>query len=132
MSADWLGQVIQDKEVRRLFEQERLILEATEGICLSLAKQDMQRAELAEALGTSRAHVTQLLSGSRNMTLRTLSDLSHALGQRATIQLEPLRDGEFMGVPVRLLSTSRPRSIAKVVEPEPTGPNVDENTRLAS
>lgn len=132
MSADWLRQVIEDKEVRRLFEQERLILEATEGICLSLAKRDMQRTELADALGTSRAHVTQLLSGSRNMTLRTLSDLAHALGQRATIRLEPLRDGEFIGVPVKMVSSSRPRSIARVMEPKPTSASVDENTRLAS
>ena len=132
MSADWLRQTTEDGQVRRLFEQERLILEATEQICQHMAKLDIQRAELADELGTSRANVTQLLSGSRNMTLRTLSDLAYALGQRATLQFEPLRDGAFIGVPMKLAGSSRPRSIARVTTPDPASESVDEQTKLAS
>ena len=35
--------------------------------------------DLAEAMGRSNAYITQILNGSRNMTLRTLSDIAFAL-----------------------------------------------------
>ena len=47
----------------------------------------MTKADLAKALGQSKAHVTQLLNGGRNMTLRTLSDIAYTMGLRAQVQL---------------------------------------------
>lgn len=78
-------------EARPRTEQERLVLEAIEKVGEAMEEANVSKAELARRLGTSRANVTALLSGRRNMTLRTLADLASALGQRVAITLEPLR-----------------------------------------
>jgi transcriptional regulator with XRE-family HTH domain len=69
----------------RLLAQERLILDATEMIVGLLEDQKISRQELARRLGKSKGYVSQLLSGERNMTLRTLSDLGYVLGKRFSI-----------------------------------------------
>lgn len=77
----------------RLVAQETLIVDATEAICEAMEGQDSEavtRKELARRVGCGKSHVTQLLSGDRNLTLRTLSDLAFALGQRITVGLEPI------------------------------------------
>ena len=89
-AGDFLDRQTASPEARRLYEQERLILWTTEAVAEAMAELGMTRAQLAEALGTSRANVTQLLSGSRNMTLRTLAAVAHACELRAEIRLEPL------------------------------------------
>ena len=91
----WIERQTASPESRRLYEEERLILWATEAVAEAMANQGLTRAQLAEALGTSRPNVTQLLSGSRNMTLRTLAAVAHACGARAAVQLEPLSDWRF-------------------------------------
>src|SRR5205807_5152683 len=64
----------------RLFEQERLIVETSEAIWALMVQRHVQKAELAKNLGRSKAYISQLLNGARNMTLRTLSDIARALG----------------------------------------------------
>ena len=86
----WVKRQTATPEARRLYEEERLILWATEAIAETIEEQGRTRADVAKALGTSRPNVTQLLNGSRNMTLRTLAALAHACGMRADITLEPL------------------------------------------
>jgi len=73
----------------RLLDQERLILHATETIVGLLVEQSVSRRELANRLGKSKGFVSQLLSGERNMTLRTLADLGHALGFRFAVRPVP-------------------------------------------
>jgi len=73
------------------FEAERLILEATELILELMEDENVTRTELAERLGKSKGHVSQLLNGDRNMTLRTLAEISYALGHRIRVNAEPLR-----------------------------------------
>lgn len=80
---------------RRRHEQEHLVLQATEKISEAMEEADVSKADLARMLGTSRANITALLSGSRNMTLRTLADLAYALGRHVEISLEPLHDESF-------------------------------------
>src|SRR5947208_2404592 len=75
-------------ERQHLYAQEGLILSITEEIWTALRARGWQKQDLAKALGCSNAHVTQLLNGSRNMTLKTLSDIAEALNQRITISLE--------------------------------------------
>ena len=81
---DWLAE---SSEQARLFEQETLILDVTEAIWAEMDHQGISKADLAARLGKSRAFVTQVLNGSRNMTLRTLSDIAFALGVRADFTL---------------------------------------------
>jgi transcriptional regulator with XRE-family HTH domain len=72
---------------RRLLRQEELILDATETICMVMSENNISRSELAKRLGKSRAFVTQILSGGRNLTLRTLSDVADALDCRTRITM---------------------------------------------
>lgn len=72
----------QNKEDAKLFAQEEFILDVTEAIWEQLEKQELTQAELATALNQTSAHISQLLNGGRNMTLRTLSDIARALGLR--------------------------------------------------
>jgi transcriptional regulator with XRE-family HTH domain len=67
-------------DYEQLLAQERLILDATEAVVVLLQEQNVSRQELARRIGKSKGFVSQLLSGERNMTLRTLADLGHALG----------------------------------------------------
>jgi predicted nucleotidyltransferase/DNA-binding XRE family transcriptional regulator len=84
-------------EALRGHEQERLVLEATDRISEAMEEAGISKADLARMLGTSRAHVSTLLSGERNMTLRTLADLAYVLGRRVEISLEPLPSSTAAG-----------------------------------
>lgn len=81
---------ISDPNRRRLLEQERLILDATEHIYRLLEEQGLTKADLAQKLGKTPSHVTKVLYGDRNMTLRTLADFLFALGYTARITVEPI------------------------------------------
>lgn len=72
---------------RKLFAKETLILEVTEAIWEAMKQRGYTKAKLAEALGTSKANVTQLLDGSRNMTLSTLSDIAFVLELKAKVRI---------------------------------------------
>lgn len=69
----------EDPDANRLFVQERTIIELTELICREMSKQNVSRGELAGRIGKSKSQVTQMLSGSRNLTIRSLSDILCAL-----------------------------------------------------
>ncbi|MEX2148968.1 MAG: helix-turn-helix transcriptional regulator [Steroidobacteraceae bacterium] len=71
----------------RTYAQEALIVDVAEEIWATLDKVGMSKAQLAEKLGRSKAFVTQVLNGTRNMTLRTLADISFALGVNVCMRL---------------------------------------------
>ena len=73
---EWVNE---SDEHQKLVAQERLILEVTESIHEQMQAMGVNRTQLAERLGKSKAYISQLLSGSRNMTLRSLADISFAL-----------------------------------------------------
>lgn len=78
---DFLDQWAQPDHSRaRLAAQEALIAGTTEALWALLAAQGISKSELAERMGTTKGYVSQALSGSRNMTLRTLSDICFAIG----------------------------------------------------
>ena len=103
----WIKRQTESPEARRRYEEERLILWTTEAIWKAMDDQGLTRAELAERLGTSRANITQLLSGTRNMTLRSLAALSHACRLRADVHLKELSESEFTEVDDCTVSVSR-------------------------
>ncbi len=89
-------QFLEVPEHRRLYEQERLLVEVTELLTQVMEKKGMSRAQLAHKLGKSKAFVTQVLRGNHNMTLRTLADLfgamEHQLFVQAVLRAEELSD----------------------------------------
>jgi transcriptional regulator with XRE-family HTH domain len=71
------------------YSLERLLLDVNEQICSLMSKQDISRAQLADRLKVSRAWITKLLRGNRNITLKSLVDVAHELGYRADLKLVP-------------------------------------------
>lgn len=65
-----------------LWNQDEAILDTTELICRLMKEQGVTRAELAKRLGTTKGNVTQMLDGSRNLTIRTVSDVLSHLGHK--------------------------------------------------
>ena len=80
------AQLTSTPQGRRLFEQEFLLLSATELICELMDEKNVSRAGLAARIGKSKAFVTQVLNGKHNMTLRTLADLVWAMDSRVQLQ----------------------------------------------
>jgi len=74
-------------DLKKLYFQEKLILETTEMVLDHMDKNGISKTELAERMGKGKSHITQLLNGSRNMTLRSLSDISCAIGFTPHVQL---------------------------------------------
>jgi transcriptional regulator with XRE-family HTH domain len=107
----WIERQSATPEARREYEQERLVLWATEMICEAMEASGQSKADIARKLGFSRAHITSLLSGGRNMTLRTLADLGWALDQRVSVAFEPLRDGAFISTPMQIVHRVRQKLV---------------------
>ena len=76
---------------------EELILDLTEQIISMMTKLGLTRTELAGRLGVSKAHVTKLLNGNTNITLKTMTVLARSLGCDVTIDLCP-RDIQLIKV----------------------------------
>lgn len=74
-------------EFLRTLRQEELILEVTEVLSKAMEDSGVRKADLATRLNKSRGFVSQLLSGGQNLTLRTISDVSLALGVRPSLKL---------------------------------------------
>jgi len=79
-------------EGRRMYEHERVMLEATEVLCRLMEARRVTSAELARKLGVTPARVSQLLSGSRNLTLSSLAEAFHVLGRSMHVVHGPPTD----------------------------------------
>lgn len=73
----------------RSFAEERLIVATAEAIWEQMERRGVTQAEVAAALGKTKAYVSQVLSGDRNMTLRTLADIAFAIGSQVDVRLRP-------------------------------------------
>jgi len=104
-NADWIARQEDCEDSRREYERERLIVWTLDSLADLLQEEKITKADVARRLGTSRAHVTQIFTGSRNATLATVSDLAWACGKRAIVKFEPLRSGQFISQPTSLVST---------------------------
>ena len=67
------------KANQKLFSRTELIQNVTEDIMIAMEDLNISKSGLAKKIGKSKSYVTQLLSGSRNMTLASLSDLCFEL-----------------------------------------------------
>ncbi len=76
------------EEYHRSSASEELTFDVTEEILIIMEDKGISKKDLADKLGKSKAYISQLLSGSRNMTLRTLSDLCFALGIKPSVDFE--------------------------------------------
>jgi transcriptional regulator with XRE-family HTH domain len=96
-------------ENARLVAQERLITQVTEAIWKEMEDAGVSKTELSSRMGTSKGYISQILSGSRNMTLRTLADICFALNRRADISLiRPQPDG-WISESIAKVTLGRPK-----------------------
>ena len=75
-----IDKLLQTVEGRKAWHQERSIFETTEMLCDLMEREKISRSQLASCLGKTKGYITQLLDGSTNMQLRTISDAFLALG----------------------------------------------------
>ena len=90
MSQTFVQELTSTDEGMKAYQQERLLLEAALLVRHMLKEEGVSKADLAKRIGKSKAYVTQLLDGSVNMTLRTLSDVLNALGYSLRLSSVPL------------------------------------------
>lgn len=88
---DW---VAASPERERVYAQEKLIVDTAEEIWEAMEKREVSKVQLATSLGKSKAFVSQVLTGSRNMTLRTLADIASALGKKVCVRLLDAHESE--------------------------------------
>ena len=86
---DWLDTLAETPEDERLYQEEYLILDASERILQAMEEAGLTQADVAKQLDCSPGHISQLLNGERNMTLRSLADLAWATGCRVEVRLQP-------------------------------------------
>lgn len=86
---DWCAHLATNEEGRRGMEVERLLLEATENLCRLMQHQGVTGRELARRLEVSPSRVSQMLNGTRNLTLSSLAEAFHALGRSLHITHGP-------------------------------------------
>lgn len=101
----------------QLLEQERLIIAATELILELMEAEGVTKSELATRISRTKGYVSQLLSGSRNLTLRTFADLTYALNHRIHLEATPVA----LPINQRAEADERPRG-PKIVATRLAGP----------
>ena len=89
-SFDWIADQVATEEGRRGLDVERLLVEATENLCRLMEREGVTGRELARRLGVSPARVSQMLDGTRNLTLATLAEAFHVLGRSMHVTYGPL------------------------------------------
>lgn len=87
----WINDVLSTPEGARMYERERVLIDTTEAVSALMERMGVSRKDLAVRLGVTAANVTQILGGTRNLTLGTLSDVFVVLGRSLRIEHEPLR-----------------------------------------
>lgn len=72
------------------YDVQGTMLQFTEALFSAMEQREMNKTDLADKLGKSKAFVTKVLRGDANPTLRTLISLCRALGQRLELRLTPV------------------------------------------
>ncbi|HFI1903244.1 TPA: helix-turn-helix domain-containing protein [Enterobacter roggenkampii] len=93
------------EEHKRLYAAEELTFNVTEDILIQMEDRGVSKSDLAEKLGKTKAYISQLLSGSRNMTLRTLADICFALDIKPTVCFEEEATTSIESKPILLKET---------------------------
>ena len=78
-----------EREDAQGLRQEELLIEITEVLARALRSSGITEPELAARLGTTTASVSQIMSGGRSLTLRTLANVAEAIGCRVQVNLVP-------------------------------------------
>lgn len=94
----WLAEYETDFERDPEYVAERLAIRFTEQISGLLIREDMTRADLAEAMGVTRAYVSKVFNAAPNLTLRSIANVALAMNAKVTISVES-RNREMVAAP---------------------------------
>ena len=81
-----------DKNLKKLYLEERLILRVTNVISGCMEEQNVKKVDLAERVGCSKGYITQILDGTANLTLKTISNVLFELGSTLTVKAVPIKE----------------------------------------
>ena len=70
-----------------------LVRAVVDEVAWFMSEHKISRADLAQSMGVSPGRVSQILSGDENLTLRTLSSVTSALGAEFEVNLHAV-DGQ--------------------------------------
>jgi transcriptional regulator with XRE-family HTH domain len=83
---------IDGQEREAIFAEEALVVDAQVFLHTLMDEKGVSRADLARAMGISRARVTQLFSDEcKNFTIRLFARAAHALGERVELDCDHFR-----------------------------------------
>ena len=88
MSVNELLNMFEEAENTADYQFESAVVDLTEAICEIMEAKGISRADLARQLGKSRAWVTKVLRGDRNLTLKTIVEILWELGYKASVRTE--------------------------------------------
>lgn len=90
-SLNFLEQHLPTESGRRLYAQEACMMAVAASLVRSMKEQGKNQADVAALLDCTAGFVSQVFSGSRNMTLKTLADFAFSLGLEVVdLSLVPL------------------------------------------
>jgi transcriptional regulator with XRE-family HTH domain len=92
MNDAFLADYLSDPERLRGFQQAGLRIELAREVERAMKAQRISRKALAERMGVSKGRITQILSGTSNLTLRLVADAFTALGLRLELKPVPLSE----------------------------------------
>ncbi len=81
-----------DENLKKLYMEERLILRVTNVISGLMEEQNIKKVDLAECVGCSKGYITQILDGTANLTLKTISNILFELGSTLAVKAEPIKE----------------------------------------
>ena len=97
----------QEQIFKKLVRQEELILDVTDSLTIALQQAGVSKTALANRIGCSKGLVSQMFGGGRNFTLRTISDIAHALSLRPSLKFYPEYE-QRMQNEIQILSWVKP------------------------
>jgi len=79
-------------EDQRLFTKEKTIMEITELICKAMDASGLNQAQLSKKMGQHRSSICKILDGTRNPTLKTISDILFVMGVELKTEFTPIKN----------------------------------------
>lgn len=98
----------------RAYAREDLVFNVTEDLLVMLEDLNVSKAELARRLGKSKSYVSQVLNGSRNMTLGSFSDICFALGFKPEVKIpvKPVEQVDTSWARVQKMAVAKPKVVS--------------------
>jgi transcriptional regulator with XRE-family HTH domain len=90
MSESWSEAQLAQYNDHKELERDYVILNASELIASVLKERGITRSELAKLIGKTKGYITQILSGTTNMTIGTLSDILFSMGSGLELNRKPV------------------------------------------